>query len=121
MQNRTFSEYCPSTHLVSRCAYSLSGAAFNETGKSVQRRKNPVGLSPSSVQPEFRDGQILLIGREISRGGMLQVSQGGKQESLYEATPQWQCAMYARRKLNVLFTKSTQIQSLDSCSEHRAL
>ncbi len=87
MQNRTFSEYCPSTHLVSRCAYSLSGAAFNETGKSVQRRKNPVGLSPSSVQPEFRDGQILLIGSEISRGGMLQVSQGGKQESLSMASP----------------------------------
>ncbi len=83
MQNRTFSEICLRALIVCCCALSLSGTAFAESDISVQRLDIPVGMSPSSVQPDFREGQVMPSGREVSRGEIVQVSQGGKQGSLF--------------------------------------
>ena len=96
MQNRTFSENCLRTLIDSCCALSLSSTALSRTGTAVQRLDYPVGLSPSSVQPEIREGQVLSAGSHVSKGGEQrgspkgeeqEVSQGGKQESLITTSP----------------------------------
>ena len=87
MQNRTFSENCLRTLIDSCCALSLSSTALSRTGTAVQRLDYPVGLSPSSVQPEIREGQVLSAGSHVSKGGEQRVSQGGKQESLSITAP----------------------------------
>ena len=65
----------------------MTSAVFADTGTPLHRFEIPVGLSPSSVQPKQRGGQVLSSGSELSREGMLQVSQGGKRESLAAPLP----------------------------------
>ena len=87
MQNRTSSLVSLLTLLVSYYAYALSNEVYAEAEAYAQRFENPVGLSPSPVQLRKQERQEPATGREISEGGIEQVSQGGKQESLSRTSP----------------------------------
>ena len=86
MQNRKSSPVNLLTLLDSYFANALSDDVYTEPQMNAQRFEKPVGMSPSPVQPVMREEQDLMTEGEKG-GGIQQVSQGGKQESLSKASP----------------------------------